>query len=403
MTKHEVRMVIAWSLFNFATSIFAINIISLYFPLWLTVDKNVADIVYSLTFSSSMLFAAVCSPIIGYFLDLWHKHNVFLLIFIGICAMSTFALGISNNLVLGLVLFGIANFCYQLVDVLINTLIPRMSTSANVGRFIGYGTGFGYLGIIIGVWSVKPFVLTFGNHAAFIPTALLFVAFLVPCFLLTKGKYVVTHVTTLQTEAVKPWQAFHKIQLYPDFAKFLLAIFVAFIAINTVFVFMSIYLQKVVHFTGEEFTIFYTLSSIFAVIGGFVAGILVDYFGAHKILIGALLLWIINLFVAVVFCIKMMFWFIGPVIGVALGVTWVSSRALVLNFAPKNCVGEFYGLYGMAIKLSAIIGPLLWGTSVWLFGGFGVYKYHVTVCIFIVHLIISVAMLRIKKSITNSI
>jgi MFS transporter, UMF1 family len=38
----------------------------------------------------------------------------------------------------------------------------------------------------------------------------------------------------------------------------------------------------------------------------------------------------------------------------------------MLRLTPPDRVGEFYGLYGMVGRFSAVTGPLLWGFTTWL-------------------------------------
>jgi UMF1 family MFS transporter len=38
----------------------------------------------------------------------------------------------------------------------------------------------------------------------------------------------------------------------------------------------------------------------------------------------------------------------------------------MLRLTPPDRVGEFYGLYGMVGRFSAVTGPLLWGATTWL-------------------------------------
>ena len=52
--------IFSWSMYDFANTIFAMNVISLYFALWVTVDKGGEDILYSCALSSSMLLTPIC-------------------------------------------------------------------------------------------------------------------------------------------------------------------------------------------------------------------------------------------------------------------------------------------------------------------------------------------------------
>jgi len=61
------------------------------------------------------------------------------------------------------------------------------------------------------------------------------------------------------------------------------------------------------------------------------------------------------------------FWIMGPVIGICLGSTWTTSRPLLTTLAPRETLGQFFGLYALSGRTAAIIGPLLWGGVVLYF------------------------------------
>src|SRR5688500_17756290 len=46
--------------------------------------------------------------------------------------------------------------------------------------------------------------------------------------------------------------------------------------------------------------------------------------------------------------------------GLFLGGIWSADRPLMLRLTPPTRIGEFYGLYGMVGRFSAVTGPLIW-------------------------------------------
>jgi UMF1 family MFS transporter len=46
--------------------------------------------------------------------------------------------------------------------------------------------------------------------------------------------------------------------------------------------------------------------------------------------------------------------------GVGLAGTWSADRPYMLRLTPPHRIGEFYGLYGMVGRFSAITGPAIW-------------------------------------------
>jgi len=55
--------------------------------------------------------------------------------------------------------------------------------------------------------------------------------------------------------------------------------------------------------------------------------------------------------------------------GFCLGGTWAADRPFMLRLTPPDRVGEFYGLYGMIGRFSAVTGPVLWGLVVYVCSG----------------------------------
>ena len=385
-------------MYDFANTIFAMNVISLYFALWVTVDMKGEDILYSLALSGSMLLVAISSPIMGTMSDRVGRRMPFLILFTFICVIFTGFIGLANRLFLGLLFFAIANYCYQTAAIFYNALLPQVSGKNKIGRVSGYGTSLGYCGTIAGLLLVRPFVLKYGRQAAFIPTAILFLLFSLPCFLFVKDRLVERREKfELQIRGAfkKTKETFLNIKQYPGLFNFLIAAFIALNAINTIIVFMSVYVKKVIGFTDPEIITFYIVSTVFAIMGSFAAGFITDRLGSKRVLLGALRLWCASILLVIISFNKTTFWIVGPLVGICLGTTWTSSRALVVDLSPPQMVGEVFGFYSLAGKSASIIGPLIWGLIVWAFGFLGILKYRLA--IFALWLFLGVGYLFLRK------
>jgi len=369
-------------MYDFANTIFAMNVISLYFVLWVTVDMKGGDILYSWVLSGSMLLAAISSPIMGAVSDRLGRRMPFLISFTLICCVFTALIGVADKLFLGLLFFAIANFCYQIAAIFYNALLPQVSDKGRLGRISGYGTALGYCGTIAGLLLVRPIVLKYGRQAAFIPTAVLFILFSLPCFLFVKDRAVnKKDKFELQIRETfrKTKETFVHIRGYPGLFNFLIASFMALNAINSIIIFMSVYTKKVIGFTDTEITNFYIVSTIFAILGSFITGFITDRLGSKRTLSIVLGLWCISVFLAAMSFSKTVFWIVGPLTGICLGATWTSARALVVDLSPPQMVGEVFGFYGLTGRSAAIIGPLIWGLTVWVFGFLGILKYRLAI------------------------
>ena len=79
--------------------------------------------------------------------------------------------------------------------------------------------------------------------------------------------------------------------------------------------------------------------------------------------------WIIMVLVAWMAETPAMFWVAANIAGLCLGASQSAGRALVGYFSPSSKRAEFFGLWGFAVKLSSILGPVTYGWVSWVSGG----------------------------------
>ena len=380
MTDRPDRLAIAsWSLYDFANTIFSMNVISLYFALWVTVDHGGQDIFYSAALSGSMFAVAISVPLFGAISDQTGRRRGPLTLLTIISVIATALIGQASQLWAGICLFVIANYCYQSALVFYNGMLPAVSRHSSVGMVSGYGVALGYMGSIAGLLLIKPFVETGGRPAAFLPTALMFLIFALPCFFFVKdpdpkpfqidtGKAFRTLKNTLVNAAQ-----------YHVLLKFIGIHFLILDVVNTVIAFIAVYANKVIGFTDSQITTFLILSTTFAMLGSWLIGQQVKYKGTVPSYWTVLCLWLAALTLIVVSPGESLFWVVGPLAGMGMGGVWVVSRTIVVELSPPEKVGEFFGIYGLAGKMASIVGPLIWGSVVWLFQDTQTLKYRAAI------------------------
>jgi UMF1 family MFS transporter len=65
---------------------------------------------------------------------------------------------------------------------------------------------------------------------------------------------------------------------------------------------------------------------------------------------------------------KIHFWAIATFAGLGLGTVQAASRAFYTQFIPQGKEAEYFGVYSLAGKSSAVIGPLIFGYVSTAFG-----------------------------------
>ena len=380
MTDRPDRLAIAsWSLYDFANTIFSMNVISLYFALWVTVDHGGQDIFYSAALSGSMFAVAISVPLFGAISDQTGRRRGPLTLLTIISVTATALIGQASQLWTGICLFVIANYCYQSALVFYNGMLPSVARHSNVGMVSGYGVALGYMGSIAGLLLVDPFVKAGGRPAAFLPTALMFLIFALPCFLFIKDP----DPKPFRIDTRKAFRTLKNTMVnatqYHVLLKFIGIHFLILDVVNTVIAFIAVYANKVIGLTDSQIRTFLILSTLFAMLGSWLIGWQVKHKGTIPSYWTVLCLWLAALTLIVVSPGESLFWVVGPLAGMGMGGVWVVSRTIVVELSPPEKVGEFFGVYGLAGKMASIVGPLIWGSVVWLFQDTQTLKYRAAV------------------------
>jgi UMF1 family MFS transporter len=389
MASRNVR-IFSWGVYDFANTIFSMNVVSLYFALWVVKDMGGTDLMVGVSRSVGMLFVALTLPLAGAIADRYRRRMPLVILFTLLCCTATAGLGLVSSLVLGLVLFGVSVYCYQAGLVFYNALLPEVAEGRNLGGISGFGVSLGYLGSIAGMLMVRPFV-GYGENLtrqdAFLPSAVLFLLLSLPVFFLVRDSHPLP-VKDLWGETKESWLklklALTRSELYPGVRRFLLGRFFIIDAMETIIGFMALYLVEVGSFTQEkpllfgldEVLSFFVISTTFAVVGACFWGLAVNRFGPKRTLLAVVLLWLATLLLAVLSP-KVGFWIVGPLAGVCIGGVWTSDRPLLIGLVKdQKVMAEFFGLYALSGRLAAVVGPLLWGVVVKLGEPIGPLNYR---------------------------
>ena len=159
------RQIFAWAIYDFANTIFSMNVVTMYFSLWITVNLAREDFWVSVGNSTSMLLVALSLPILGAISDSVGRRIPYLFTFTLVSVLGTALIGLTSygvhdeawQLAFAVLCFILANYAFQGALVFYNALLPQISTPRTIGRVSGFGVSMGYLGAIIGLLMVMPF------------------------------------------------------------------------------------------------------------------------------------------------------------------------------------------------------------------------------------------------------
>jgi len=366
--KLLTKQIFGWSVYDFANTVYAALLITVYFPLFLEkIGGNVLH--FGIIISVSMLLAGLFVPFIGAVADVTQRKKFALFIFTLLCCLFTIIIGIfglSLGLIWIIVFAILANFFYHASLDIYDSMLVNISTERNIGRISGIGTAAGYLGTIlsVAVAYVIGFQLGFdttrGIQAVFIVTAILFFGFSMITFVTMKDP----SRTRIQKKHFK--KAFTKvvstlgsIKRYRYIWLFLLASFLYVDAANTAIIFLFLFARDQLGITLVQFLPLYVMMAISAGIGSLVFGKLSDKLGHKKTLLAVIFMWTTIIVALYLYTNLVTFFIVGIVGGALLGAVWTISRPLLVELAPKSKISELFGYQGLTEKFSGVFGPLL--------------------------------------------
>ena len=390
---------VAWSLYDFANTIFSFAVVSGAIGLYLVKPEQFGErdgnVLLSIAIVISVGLNAIVSPILGAISDRGGRRMPFLLFFTALCIVGTFFIA-DVPVALGVFLFIVANFAYQAALIYYDATLKVVSYPATRGKLSGIGTGIGYFGTVFVGLLIATLVVPVEDR--FKLTAVLFAIFAVPIFLVVReprvpGAKAVTAAEIRDSFGQLKRSIAHAREV-PGLGRFLLGRFFYSDAVNTVIVVMSVVTVSVFGLSDNQ-SVYVLLSlTLVAIAMSFVWGWLVDRIGPKRTLIAVLISWAVGLLIGgaamglgedgfVPFLIA------GAILGSGLGGVQVADRVLMVRLSPPDRIGEFFGIYGLVGKGSQVIGIALYGLILLLlFDSLGNGAYQVAVLTLLVTMLI---------------
>ncbi len=377
-TPHVItrRAVVGWVLYDLANTIFSLGIVSLYFSLYVrnAAGAQNADRVYGIITAISMGIIFIVSPLLGAMTDRAKRRMPFLVWSTIICV--TFTCLLARVEFYGTAIcFIIANIAYQAGLQFYDAMLPEVSTEANRGKISGIGVAVGYVGSYVAI-ALGLLVGKDDKALLFTLIAVAFLLFAVPCFLFVRERGNPNSRAFSVQSVIDSTRATINTLLaggdkYPGLVRFLIGRVFYTDAINTLITVMALFTVNVAVATGmseaqgeAQTDKVLGLAITCAIAGGFFWGWMVDRIGSKRTLDWVLRTWIlIFAFAACVGIFRLglvALFIVAAAAGFCLGGIWSADRPLMLRLTPPSRIGEFYGLYGMVGRFSAITGPIIW-------------------------------------------
>ncbi|SIR57568.1 MULTISPECIES: MFS transporter [unclassified Bosea (in: a-proteobacteria)] len=417
------RAVTAWIFFDWSTQPFFTLITTFVFaPFFASaLAGNAAEgqALWGYATGFAGLCIALVSPLLGGIADRTGPRKPWIAAFGGLLvigsAMLWFAVpGSASAVPIALAGFIIATIGAEFATTFNNAMMTRLVPPERLGWLSGTGWAVGYLGglvslaLTLGLLAADPH--TGKTLAGITPilgldaaaregdrfsgplTALWFVVFVAPMFLLTPDT---TRTGMRLSEAAKGgvgrlMDTLRELPRLPSLGRFLLANMIYQDALVALFAFGGIYAAGVFGWQTIELGVFGILLTVTGTLGAWLGGKLDDAIGGKPVVLGAIAcllfacLGILSLGPDHVFFVvpadppvpgdglfgslpEKIYLGLGLLIGLVAGPMQAASRSLMARLAPEGRIGEFFGLFALSGKVTSFLGPTLVALATTLF------------------------------------
>ncbi|GAB4482560.1 MAG: MFS transporter [Thermodesulfovibrionales bacterium] len=369
--------IVSWCLFDFANSSYSAVIAAVVFQVYFitTIAGNAGgsgDLWWGRAVSLSMAVVALTSPLLGGIADFGGFRKRLLMAYSVLCILSVagFSVLVPGSVAAGFLLIVLANIGMEGGLVFYNSFLPEIAHREIQGRVSAWGYGVGYTGSIISLLAALFLVRQGRFQETWLMVSLFFLVFSLPAFVALPGDR--SAPMRFREAAGRGFgytvRTLRELVRVRDLRLFLAAYFLYEDGVNTVIIFSSSFAATTLGFGNEELIGLYLMVQATASAGAFVMAKPIDAWGPKRVVLLSLALWTSVTVAAFFIREKQTYWAVACIAGLGLGTVQAASRAFFSQFIPDNRESEYFGVYSLVGKSSAILGPLVFGQLSSVFG-----------------------------------
>lgn len=380
------REVWSWAMYDFAnsgyTTVVITAVFNAYFVAVVAGRAPWATLAWTATLAVSYALIVVTAPLVGAWADARAAKKKLLALTTAGCVLFTALLWFAGpgSLALAVICVIASNFFFGTGENLIAAFLPELARSRAMGRVSGWGWSLGYLGGLLALGLSLAWISLAQargrSTAEAVPetmliTAALFVLASLPTFLFLRERAQPQAAADgiVHTAWARLAATLRHARLFRDLERFLVCTLFYQAGIAAVITLAAIYAQEAMRFSTQETLVLILAVNLTAAVGAFCFGYVQDRIGHVRAIALTLCGWIIMVVLAWLAEGAALFWLAANIAGLCMGASQSAGRALVGVLAPPSRLAEFFGLWGLAVKLASIFGPLTYGLANWLSGG----------------------------------
>ena len=374
----------AWSMYDFAnsgyTTVVLTAVFNAYFVSAIAGNAPWATFAWTAALSVSYAMVMIAGPIVGAWADARGAKKRLLAFSTVACVLGTAALAWAGpgDVAWAVAFIIVSNFAFAIGENLCAAFLPELARPEALGKVSGWGWSLGYFGGILALAVSLAWVMTAASRGSttgaavggtMLITAAIFALAALPTFLFLRERANVRGTVDTRSAFARLKETARHARQYRD----LMLVFACGTCyqagVATVIALAAIYAEQVMGFKTQDTIMLIIVVNVTAAIGAFGFGYAQDRIGKVAALRITIVAWIAMTVVAFFSTTAGMFWVAANLAGLAMGSSQSAGRALVAYLSPAGRSAEFFGLWGVATRLAAILGPLTYGAVTWATGG----------------------------------
>jgi UMF1 family MFS transporter len=370
------KPIVSWILYDIASSGYLSIIPSIvyvvYYRQFVCGGESVCDVYWATWTSLALLIAGLAAPLFGAIADLGGlRHRLFITatLFCGVATAMLYWVT-PGAILFGGVIFLLAHVGYLLAMSLYDAYMPDLVPPHQMRRLSGLGWGLGFLGALVcnGIYQLlaaKGQLDEFMTYRVmFVIVAIYFMSVSLPAFVWlprqTSPEKSVSSALIFQSyrrvlKTLRNWKK------RSDIFKFLLGFYLLSDGIVTIITFFGIYLSTQFGLATAEILRLAIIFQILVVPLTIGCGFLGDRWSARSLLGCLLGIWFIVILLMVFSTHPVMPVLIVVGLSTTVASTQSLCRGLFAQMIHSDQAAELFGLNAFVSKISAVVGPLLFG------------------------------------------
>jgi len=390
--------IFSWAMYDWANSAFSTIVVTTLLGPYLS---NLAEEVGGVSFlgmrfepdaffptmvSVSVILQVLLLPLLGTIADYSRLKKKLMLVFASIGAVATLLLffvqpnmpllGTNGAVLLGGLLFIIANLSFGAAVVLYNAFLPDIAEPKDRDRISSFGWALGYLGgglallIALGLFTVmedKGLAVRIGLALAGAWWLIFTLAFPARKLRQRPALKKLPEGETYVSQGIKQiWRTLTTMyREYPETLKYLIAYLIYNDGIQTVIVVSTMFAATELGAGADTLMLLILMIQFLAFFGALLFGWIAGKIGAKKAILISIVIWagIVIYAYALLYEIWQLF-LLGAFVALVMGGSQALSRSLYSQLIPRQNESEYFGFYEISERGTSWIGPLVFAAAV---------------------------------------